>query len=249
MSDPSIRLVIQTSDGTFVRSVQPAAVLPEGVPVGYAAEDATRDAAAFWGLPDFIFRSGLHTRGSATREAGDAIVVVGPTAASVQVKARESPTSDETKERAWLDKKIRKAASQARGTIRKLKSQEGMTLTNERGRQILIKGGAKTWLPVVVLDHPGVAGYASFPTCRRPVTRPRSSASSRVNRLSANLRKISPRTGIEYSAPLRWELARSSSAVSHNRLAMSWMSVATVVPVLLAFVTMSPGFPAPDQPP
>ncbi len=161
--EPSISLVIETPDGHFVRSVQPATVLPEGVPTGDAAEDAARNAAAFWGLPDFVFRPVQRPHGSGTREVGDAIVVVGPTAASVQVKAREALTSDETKERAWLDKKIRQAMSQARGTIRNVTSGTGLTLVNERGRRIQIKAREKTWLAVVVLDHPGVNAYVPAP--------------------------------------------------------------------------------------
>jgi hypothetical protein len=46
-----------------------------------------------------------------------------------------------------------------------------------------------------------------------------------VERLSANFTKISLRTGMEYSAASRWELAGSSSAVSHRLSAMSWMSI------------------------
>jgi len=93
MHQPSIQLVIETSDGTFIRSVRPATMLPER-PTGYDAEDATRHSAASWGLPDFVFRSTQSLRGSATREIGDAILVVGSAAASVQVKARLSPTSN-----------------------------------------------------------------------------------------------------------------------------------------------------------
>lgn len=158
MNQPVIQLVIETASGTFIRSVRPATVLPEGAP-GYAAEDATRNAAAYWGLPDFVYRSGRQSRGSAVREIGDALVVVGPMAAAIQVKAREALTSSETKERSWLDKQIRQAASQARGTIKSVTSVDELTLINERGTPIAIKGPEKTWLAVVVLDHPGVAGY------------------------------------------------------------------------------------------
>lgn len=151
--------MVETSNGVFLRSVRPATVLPEGRPSGYAAEDATRHAAAFWGLPDFVFRPAQRSRGSATREVGDAILVVGTVAASVQVKARHAITSNETKERSWLDKNIRQATRQAQGTIRNLKSGVDATLVNERGRQVAIKVQEKTWLLVVVLDHPGIEGY------------------------------------------------------------------------------------------
>jgi len=158
MRQPLIQLVIETSDGTFIRSVRPATLLPEGS-TGYAAEVAARHSAASWGLPDFVFRSTQSLRGSATREIGDAILVVGPAAASVQVKARLSPTSNEARERSWLEKNIRRAVSQGRGTIKSLTVGALVTLTNERGRQLMIDGAHKTWLVVVVLDHPGVDDY------------------------------------------------------------------------------------------
>jgi hypothetical protein len=90
---------------------------------------------------------------------GDAILVVGPVGASVQVKARHSHTTDETKERRWLDKKIKQATSQATGTIRNLISGVNAALLNERGRRVVMKAQEITWLRVVVLDHPGVEGY------------------------------------------------------------------------------------------
>ncbi len=156
---PSIQLVIATAKGTFIRSVRPATVLPTDASPGYAAEDATRSAAARWGLPDFVFRPEQRRRGTATRELGDAIVVVGRFAASVQVKSRVAETDTDVRERAWLDKKIEKAANQARGTIKTMTSAGDVTLTNERGRRIRINGLEKTWLVVVVLDHPGLDGY------------------------------------------------------------------------------------------
>lgn len=62
------------------------------------------------------------------------------------------------RERSWLDKSIRKAAKQAAGTIRSITSGLDCALVNERGRRVLIKGREKTWLPITVLDHPGVEG-------------------------------------------------------------------------------------------
>jgi len=159
VSEPSVTLFVQTAGGIFLRTVQSATLLREGKPPGYAAEDATRDAAAFWGLPDFIFRSAQLAHGTSTREVGDAVVVVGALGASVQVKSRPTPTANAARERSWLDKKIAEAARQGTGTIKTLTSGTGMTLTNERGRQVLIKGQDKSWLPITVLDHPGIAGY------------------------------------------------------------------------------------------
>lgn len=159
MHDSTIVLRIETPDGVFLRPIMPASLLPPDVEQGGAAEDATRAAAAFWGLPDFVFRPALRRHGSGNRELGDAILIVGDRAASVQIKARHAPSSDERKERSWLDKKIREGARQATGTIRALTSTPTTSLLNERGRSVAIEAAGRTWLKVVVVDHPGITGY------------------------------------------------------------------------------------------
>jgi hypothetical protein len=155
----SLTLEVETQDGVFRRMVMPASLLASDVPRGQAAEEATRGAAAHWGLPDFIFRPRVQTRGSGSREVGDAIVVVGDRAASVQVKSRLMASSDQAKERSWLDKRIAEGARQAAGTIRSLKKAAQMVLDNERGRSIAIAASDKVWLKVVVIDHPGLSNY------------------------------------------------------------------------------------------
>src|SRR5205807_1725602 len=102
MSEPWVTLEVETPNGVFLRQVRPATVLRKGVPSGPAAENATRSAAAYWGLPDFVFRPAQRIRGSSTREIGDVIVVVGVVGASIQVKARHALTTSEAEERSWL---------------------------------------------------------------------------------------------------------------------------------------------------
>lgn len=155
MAEPRLILRVETPDGVFLRPIMPASALAVVGERGPAAEDATRGAAASWGLPDFVFRSTLQRRGSGVRELGDAIVVVGDRAASVQVKARSSVSNSSAREHAWLQKRIAEGVSQAAGTIRSLRSSATTALVNERGRSILVHGPAKTWVPVVVVDHPG----------------------------------------------------------------------------------------------
>ncbi len=159
MPEPTLVLRVETPDGVFLRPIMPASLLPRDVEHGGAAEDATRDAAASWGLPDFVFRPALRPRGSGSRELGDAILVVGDRAVSVQVKARHAPSNDDRKERSWLDKKIREGARQATGTIRALTSTPTTSLVNERGRSVVIVAVGKTWLKVVVVDHHGIRDY------------------------------------------------------------------------------------------
>jgi hypothetical protein len=160
---PSLTLSIETPEGTFIRTVLPATdLLAEGSQRGYAAEDATRGSAAAWGLPDFVFRARLAGRASATRELGDAFLVVGELGAVLQVKARTTPGSDTERERAWLTRAIADGRSQARGTIRTMGRAGAPRLVNERGREVVLRDVAD-WLPVIVIDHPGVEGYVPDP--------------------------------------------------------------------------------------
>ena len=155
-----LQLEVETPQGLFVRTIRPAAFLPDELDRGQAAETATRGAAAYWGLRDFVFRPALQRRGSGNRELGDSIVVVGPWAASVQVKSRHVPSSDERRERTWLDKKIAVGVRQSVGTIRALHKARVVELENERGMSVPIRAADKTWVPVVVIDHPGLDSYA-----------------------------------------------------------------------------------------
>jgi hypothetical protein len=127
-----IQLHVETPTGVFIRTIRPAAFLPDELDRGWAAETATRGAAAFWGLRDFVFRPALQRRGSASRELGDTIIVVGPRAASVQVKSRRAPSDDRRRERIWLDKKIAEGVRQSLGTIRALHRAATVELENER---------------------------------------------------------------------------------------------------------------------
>lgn len=153
-----ITLFVETERGTFVRRILPASLLPPDVRPGNAAETATRDAAAAWGLPDFVFGPATRRRGSGVRELGDAVVIAGERAACVQVKARPVPSTELARERGWLDKKIAEAARQSAGTIRAMRTGHPR-MVNERGRTITLDGASKKWSSVTVLDHPGIEGY------------------------------------------------------------------------------------------
>lgn len=155
---PAITMFINTERGTFVRRIMPASLLSSHVPPGAAAELAARDAAAAWGLPDFVFGPAVSRRGSGVRELGDAILVAGDHAACVQVKARPQPSDDPARERAWMDKKVAEAARQSAGTIRAMRNGR-LRLTNGRGRTITLDGAAVIWSAVTVLDHAGVDEY------------------------------------------------------------------------------------------
>jgi hypothetical protein len=156
---PILTLVIETDAGTYIRSVVPATLLPDGSEIGSAAEAATRGAAAAWGLPDFVFRPGRQPRGSGNRELGDALLIAGSIGAVIQIKARRTPSTDPRRERSWLDAKVAQAVRQASGTIRSLLRSESVALTNERGNEISFQPSGIAWVRVVVLEHPGLDDY------------------------------------------------------------------------------------------
>jgi hypothetical protein len=147
-----ITLLIETPRGVIARIIPSASPLSTGMRHGYAAEAATHDAAALWGLPDFVYLPETAAVASGTRELGDGLLVVGDLGVVVQVKSRENPTSDADKERRWLEKKTAEAIRQGNGTIRQLKERT-RRLTNLRNRSVDIDGNAHRWIVVVVLDH------------------------------------------------------------------------------------------------
>lgn len=147
-----LQLLVETPGGVMVRTVPSASPLADGVRTGPAAEAATQDAAAVWGLPDFVYLPESAALGSGTRELGDGLLVVGDLGVVVQVKSRENPGADPERERSWLTKKASDAIRQGNGTVRFLKAQPRL-LTNLRGRSVEIDGNAHRWLLVVVLDH------------------------------------------------------------------------------------------------
>jgi hypothetical protein len=154
--DGVITIEVTTPRGTFLRTVQPASILPEGVERGPIAEAAIRGAAARYGLPDFVFHPATERRGAGVREIGDAIIVAGRRGLSLQVKARQNLTDDNDRERAWLVGRAEEGARQAAGTIRRLGYSGATRLENLRGGVVSIIGRDVEWAPLVVLDHPGV---------------------------------------------------------------------------------------------
>ncbi len=154
VNDGLIRIEVETPTGTFLRVIRPATLLPEGVSRGPAAEVATRGAAAFHGMPDFVFHPALERRGPGVREIGDALLVAGRNGAAVQVKARQAATDDPGRERAWLIRRAEEGTRQATGTIRRLRYPGETRLESLRGNVVSIRGRDMSWVPVVVLDHP-----------------------------------------------------------------------------------------------
>ncbi|MFJ7629816.1 hypothetical protein ACIQZN_25310 [Streptomyces sp. NPDC097595] len=147
-----LQIIVDTPTGVCVRTVPAALPLPEGVDQGTGAELAAHQAAAMWGLPDFVFRSAIRKVSSGQREIGDRILLAGSRGASVQIKSREGDYKDEAGERSWLRSRGSKAARQAKGTVRNLRTTPA-ELENGRGRTITVRGEDYEWIAVVVLDH------------------------------------------------------------------------------------------------
>ena len=106
-------MIVETPIGMVTRTIPNASPLREGDPPGTAAEAATRDAAAVWGLPDFVYRGQRERTGSGSRELGDGLLVVGDLGVVVQVKCREAPGRDADRERRWILKNVGIALRQA----------------------------------------------------------------------------------------------------------------------------------------
>ncbi len=147
--------MIDREEGLLIRSIPDASPLRPGLERGYAAEEATQDAASLWGLPDFVYHAAIRKVGSGTRELGDRILIVGGLGVVIQVKTREAETSDPAKERRWLEKQIEKGLAQAKGTVRSLRRHPAH-MTNERGRTIYVDGNQFRWIAAVVIDHAGL---------------------------------------------------------------------------------------------
>lgn len=153
VDDAELTLFIETDAGTMLRTIPRASPLRDDMDRGGAAEAATHDAAAVWGLPDFVYRAELRRVGSGSREIGDRLLLVGSVGVVVQVKCRHKASADPDKERRWFDKNVKKALAQANGTIRGLKNASAR-LTSARGRSIEIDGNTLRWIAVIVLEHP-----------------------------------------------------------------------------------------------
>ena len=137
----------------MVRHIPSASPLRAGGNYGTAAEAATHDAAAVWGMPDFVFLPEQAEVGSGTRELGDGILLVERRGVVLQVKGREVPPGSTDRERRWLEKKSEHALNQASGSIRRL-LMEPRELTNLRGTTVRVDASDYRWMSVVVLDHP-----------------------------------------------------------------------------------------------
>ena len=148
-----LTFLVSTEDGVFERKIPAASPLNPNVRSGIAAEMATHNAAATWGLPDFVLLPKAEHSRNRNREIGDGLLVAGERGVVVQVKNREAVTDDSAKEASWIGKKASEAARQIHGTIRRLLAGP-VEMTNGRNRAVHLDGTAVAWVGVVIIDHP-----------------------------------------------------------------------------------------------
>ena len=94
---PPVTLMIETHQGLMVPTIPDASIVPKSDNDGAAVETATRDAAARWGLPDFVLSPAVRAAGAGIREIGDGIIAVGGLSSKrraepgYQARSRERP--------------------------------------------------------------------------------------------------------------------------------------------------------------
>jgi hypothetical protein len=148
-----VTLVVSTQHGVYERIIPDASPLRRHVELGTAAELAVHDAAATWGLPDFVIAPHVERKGAALREISDGLIVVGNRGAIVQVKSRSAEPRTAAREALWVTKQIAAASKQVDGTARRL-SMEAIDMINGRGRKVAIDGQSIDWIGVIIIEHP-----------------------------------------------------------------------------------------------
>ncbi|MFF7206255.1 hypothetical protein [Streptomyces sp. NPDC008141] len=149
----SLTLMVSTPSGVYERVIPHATPLRHHDRRGTAAEMAVKDAAATWGLPDFVMAPSVERKGRGVREISDGLLVVGNRGVVVQIKAREGEPGTVERETSWVFKQLTAAGKQVQGTVRRLKAQ-GVQMINGRGRSVSIDSPAIDWVGVTIIEHP-----------------------------------------------------------------------------------------------
>ncbi|UZI32279.1 hypothetical protein [Streptomyces sp. VB1] len=148
-----LTLMVSTAGGVYERVVPNATPLRGHERRGLAAEVAVQDAAATWGLPDFVMVPSVERKGRGVREISDGLLVVGDRGVVVQIKAREGEPGTREKESSWVLKQLAAAAKQIHGTVRRLKM-HSVQMTTGRGRSVHIDSPSVDWVGVTIIEHP-----------------------------------------------------------------------------------------------
>lgn len=149
----TLTLMVSTPDGVYERVIPHATPLRQHDRRGTAAEIAVQDAAATWGLPDFVMAPSVERKGRGVREISDGLLVVGDRGVVVQIKAREGEPGTAERESSWVLKQLTAAGKQIHGTVRRLKA-ESVQMVNGRGRSVRIDSPTIDWVGVAIIEHP-----------------------------------------------------------------------------------------------
>lgn len=139
---------------TFQR-FRPRSQLPVSDTRGYQSEKSVKEIALEWGFPENVYSRAVISKGSATREVGDLLLVSGKRAVVLQVKSRNAENDDLEKIKRWVKREIGKAAGQGKGSIRSME-QSDQVFENGRGTKLSLEGIQLEIGVLVVLDIPAV---------------------------------------------------------------------------------------------
>ncbi|MCZ4120253.1 hypothetical protein [Streptomyces sp. H39-S7] len=153
LDSDALTLMVSTPSGVYERVVPHATPLRAHDRRGTAAEIAVQDAAATWGLPDFVMAPSVERKGRGVREISDGLLVVGDCGVVVQIKAREGEPGTAERETSWVSKQLTAAGRQIHGTVRRLKAGD-VQMVNGRGRSVHINSPTIDWVGVIIIEHP-----------------------------------------------------------------------------------------------
>lgn len=122
---------------------------------GYQSEKSVKEIALEWGFPENVYSRAVISKGSATREVGDLLLVSGKRAVVLQVKSRNAENDDLEKIKRWVKREVGKAAGQGKGSIRSME-QSDQVFENGRGTKLSLQGSKLEIGVLVVLDIPAV---------------------------------------------------------------------------------------------
>lgn len=141
---------------------------------GGEVEQHVREVAALLGVADFIYSPTVITKGRATREVSDGLLMCAQGGAVLQVKSRNADAAEHDSDAAarWLRKHFRTAVAQGEGTRRSITAQaragdpveaiavRALDFPPERHDEfaVALDADSEMWPLIVVLDHAGATG-------------------------------------------------------------------------------------------
>lgn len=153
--DPEYLILNDLGDRVTFQRFRPQPQYPVSEVRGYQSEKRVMDIALKWGFPENVYSPAVISKGSATREISDLLLVSGKRAVVVQTKSRNAENDDLQKIERWVKREFEKAARQGKGSIRSL-NQKDEIFENGRGTKLSLQGSQFEIGVLVVLDIPEV---------------------------------------------------------------------------------------------